>query len=59
LFVAGALTDVTLAPVRLAWTRVELMGDVAVRLTPLAREDAAEMIRSLKTYPLLAGFRSQ
>ncbi|MEK6304590.1 MAG: GNAT family N-acetyltransferase [Acidobacteriota bacterium] len=36
---------------------VELMRDVSVRLTPLAEDDAAEMIRSLKTYPLLTGFR--
>lgn len=36
---------------------VELLGDVAVRLTPLTREDAGEMIRSLKTYRLLTGFR--
>jgi acetyl coenzyme A synthetase (ADP forming)-like protein len=38
-------------------TLVELLRDVSVRLTPLTREDAAEMIRSLKTYPLLTGFR--
>jgi len=37
--------------------QVELLRDVSVRLTPLAKEDAAEMIRSLKTYPLLNGFR--
>ena len=37
--------------------QVELLRDVSVRLTPLSREDAAEMIRSLKTYPLLDGFR--
>lgn len=37
--------------------QVELLRDVSVRLTPLAREDASEMIRSLKTYPLLNGFR--
>ncbi len=36
---------------------VELLRDVSVRLTPLTREDAGEMIRSLKTYPLLTGFR--
>src|SRR6185436_389759 len=36
---------------------VELMRDVSVRLTPLAQDDAGEMIRSLKTYPLLTGFR--
>jgi acetyl coenzyme A synthetase (ADP forming)-like protein len=37
--------------------QVELLRDVSVRLTPLSRQDAAEMIRSLKTYPLLDGFR--
>ncbi len=37
--------------------QVELLRDVSVRLTPLAQEDASEMIRSLKTYPLLTGFR--
>jgi len=37
--------------------QVELLHDVSVRLTPLSREDASEMIRSLKTYPLLTGFR--
>ncbi|MCM3872004.1 MAG: GNAT family N-acetyltransferase [Pyrinomonadaceae bacterium] len=37
--------------------QVELLRDVSVRLTPLAKEDAAEMIRSLRTYPLLTGFR--
>ncbi|HTG13716.1 MAG TPA: GNAT family N-acetyltransferase [Blastocatellia bacterium] len=36
---------------------VELMRDVSVRLTPLTRHDASEMIRSLKSYPLLTGFR--
>jgi len=37
--------------------QVELLRDVSVRLTPLAKEDAAEMIHDLKTYPLLTGFR--
>ncbi|HSB27679.1 MAG TPA: GNAT family N-acetyltransferase [Pyrinomonadaceae bacterium] len=37
--------------------QVELLRDVSIRLTPLSREEAAEMIRSLKTYPLLNGFR--
>ena len=37
--------------------QVELLRDVSIRLTPLAQEDASEMIRELKTYPLLTGFR--
>jgi len=37
--------------------QVELLRDVSVRLTPLSREDASEMVRSLKTFPLLNGFR--
>ena len=37
--------------------QVELVRDVSVRLTPLAKEDAAEMVQSLKTFPLLHGFR--
>jgi acetate---CoA ligase (ADP-forming) len=37
--------------------QVELLKDVSVRLTPLSQEDASDMIRELKTYPLLTGFR--
>jgi acetyl coenzyme A synthetase (ADP forming)-like protein len=38
-------------------TAVELVRDVAVRVTPITDADASEMVRSLKTYPLLTGFR--
>jgi acetyl coenzyme A synthetase (ADP forming)-like protein len=38
-------------------TAVELVRDVAVRVTPLTDLDAAEMVRALKTFPLLDGFR--
>jgi acyl-CoA synthetase (NDP forming) len=36
---------------------VELLGDVAVRLAPLGRREAAAMLRSLRTFPLLDGYR--
>lgn len=38
-------------------TTVELVRDVAVRVTPITDLDAAEMVRSLRTFPLLDGFR--
>ncbi len=38
-------------------TSAELLGDVAVRLTPLTDLDAREMLRSLKLFPLLDGYR--
>ncbi len=38
---------------------VELIRDVAVRLTPLTNEDARQMVRSLRTYPLLDGYRGE
>jgi acyl-CoA synthetase (NDP forming) len=37
--------------------QVELLRDVSVRLTPLSDDDALEMIQTLKTFPLLNGFR--
>lgn len=37
--------------------QVELLKDVSVRITPLSKDDASDMIRELKTYPLLTGFR--
>ena len=38
-------------------TAVELLKDVAVRITPLTDIDAGEMVRSLATFPLLTGYR--
>lgn len=40
-----------------AGSAVELFKDAQIRLTPLGRNDAATMIRSLTTYPLLDGYR--
>jgi len=36
---------------------VELLRDVSVRLTPLTDTDALQMVKSLRTYPLLEGYR--
>ena len=38
-------------------TSAEVLGDVSVRITPLSDLDAREMLRSLRTYPLLEGYR--
>jgi acetate---CoA ligase (ADP-forming) len=38
-------------------TTAELIKDIAVRITPLSDRDADEMVRSLKTFPLLDGYR--
>lgn len=42
----------------LGGTSVEILGDVALRLTPLSDRDIDEMLRSLRAYPLLSGYRS-
>lgn len=36
---------------------VEVLKDVSFRLVPLTRRDAAEMVREIKGYPLLEGYR--
>ena len=36
---------------------VELLSDVSIRIAPLLRQDAAEMIREIKGYKLLQGYR--
>lgn len=35
----------------------ELLGDKTYRITPLTGRDASEMVRSLRSYPLLTGYR--
>jgi acetate---CoA ligase (ADP-forming) len=56
----GVVHDASFGPViacGAGGTAVELLKDVAVRITPLTDRDAAEMVRSLATFPLLDGYR--
>jgi acyl-CoA synthetase (NDP forming) len=38
---------------------VEVLKDVAFRIVPLNRRDASQMVREIKGYPLLEGYRGQ
>ena len=38
---------------------VELLGDVVFRITPLTDRDAREMVRSIRAYRLLEGYRDK
>ncbi len=56
----GVVHDASFGPVvacGAGGTAVELLNDVAVRITPLTDRDAAEMVRALATFPLLDGYR--
>lgn len=36
---------------------VEVLGDVSFRVAPISEADAREMVREIRAYPLLAGYR--
>ncbi|MCX6834728.1 MAG: acetate--CoA ligase family protein [candidate division Zixibacteria bacterium] len=58
--VIGMTTDPSFGPLimfGLGGIYVEVMKDVAFRINPLTPEKARRMIESLKSYPLLTGFR--
>jgi acetyltransferase len=38
---------------------VEVLKDVAFRLAPITRQEAAEQVRAIRTYPLLQGVRGE
>ena len=56
----GVVGDPTFGPVLACGaggTQAELLKDVAVRICPIASDEAQRMLRSLATFPLLTGFR--
>ena len=58
--IVGMSHDPAFGPLVLAGlggTMVELLGDMAVRITPLSDTDVDEMLRSLRSYRLLTGYR--
>ncbi|MBV9208292.1 MAG: GNAT family N-acetyltransferase [Actinobacteria bacterium] len=58
--IIGVTHDPAFGPLVLAGlggTMVEVLGDVAVRITPLSDTDVDEMLRSLRSYRLLTGYR--
>ncbi len=60
--IIGMSKDAQFGPVLmfgLGGIMVEILKDVSFRIVPLAKRDAAEMIREIKGYPLLEGFRGQ
>ena len=59
-FLAGVVHDPSFGPLiafGAGGTNAELLGDVALRITPLSDLDAAEMVRSLRSSSLLDGYR--
>lgn len=60
--IIGMSTDPTFGPMLMfgiGGIFVEILKDVAFRIVPLTETDAREMIREIKGYPLLDGFRAQ
>jgi acyl-CoA synthetase (NDP forming) len=58
--IVGLVQDPSFGPVLACGAggiTAELIQDVAVRLTPLSANDPSEMLRELRTYPLLRGYR--
>jgi acetyl coenzyme A synthetase (ADP forming)-like protein len=59
---AGVVHDASFGPVLVCGaggTTAELIGDIAVRITPVTDLDAREMLRSLKSFPVLDGYRGR
>ena len=60
--IIGMSKDVQFGPVLmfgLGGILVEILKDVSFRIVPLTKRDAGEMIREIKGYPVLEGYRGQ
>jgi acyl-CoA synthetase (NDP forming) len=60
--IIGMTKDAQFGPVLmfgLGGVLVEVLKDVAFRIVPLTKRDAREMIKEIKGYPLLEGYRGQ
>lgn len=60
--ILGMSLDPTFGPLLmfgLGGKYVEVLKDVAFRITPITDVDAAEMIRAIEGFPLLAGYRGE
>jgi acetyl-CoA synthetase (ADP-forming) len=59
--IVGAIKDPQFGPAimfGLGGIFVEILKDVTFRVAPLTKEEACEMIREVKAYPLLNGYRN-
>jgi acyl-CoA synthetase (NDP forming) len=60
--IAGMTTDPQFGPVLmfgLGGVLVEVLKDVAFRIVPIAPRDARQMVREIKGFPVLQGYRGQ
>jgi acetyl coenzyme A synthetase (ADP forming)-like protein len=60
--ILGVVGDAAFGPlvaVGAGGTAAELIRDIQVRLAPVGRGEAAEMVRALRTFPLLDGYRGR
>ena len=58
--IIGVTQDPSFGPLigfGLGGIHVEILRDVCFRVTPITDQDAAEMVRSIRGYPLLEGYR--